>query len=311
MASCDLMWRVYGGPRRTRWVAHAVGLTFVGTWWTVSFGQNIGLLLLGLAGFAYFRKVDRPAVAGAFAALTALKPHLLAVFGVLLVLDAVLTRRGRVVLASGAAVLAASLGVALLANPDLVAQYREAVQNPAPGAVPLHGWVLPVASYWLRVEIDPSRFWVQFLPCLLACCGYAAYRLRRGTDWDWTKELPWVVWVSVLTTPYGGWIFDLAVLLVPVIRAAVWAVRDGRPGVIVPLATAHLAILAVSLIWVYDLHQFWWVAPAVLTAYLVAATTRTAVVPPPRTPVSTIGGTDHPTAEAGPWRREATLDTGS
>ena len=172
MAACDLLWRLYGGPGRGRWVAQAVGLSFAPVAWTVLYGQNTGLLLFGLAGFAYFRTADRPALAGACAALTALKPHLLAVFGVLLVLDAV-TRRGRVALAAGVAVLAAALGLALLANPDVLAQYRQAVRDPGPDAVPLHEWVLPVASYWLRVALG-AGFWVQFVPCGVACLGYAA-----------------------------------------------------------------------------------------------------------------------------------------
>src|SRR5207244_1830303 len=74
--------------------------------------------------------------------------------------------------------------------------------------------------YWLRVSIAPDRFWVQFVPCVGACVGFAAYRRSRGSRWDWAEQLPLVVWVSVLVTPYGGWVFDLTVLLVPVIAAA-------------------------------------------------------------------------------------------
>ena len=269
MVCCELLWRTFGGPPRLRWVAQAVGLTFVGSWWTVSFGQNTGLLLLGLAGFAYFRKTDRPAAAGAFAALTALKPHLLAVFGVLLVLDAAFGRKGRVALAAGAGVLLASLGVAVALNPAILDQYRAAVRDPGPDAIPLHGWVLPVGSYWLRAKLEVP-FWVQFVPCALACLGYGAYRIRRGSRWDWAAELPVAVWLSVLTTPYGGWIFDLAVLLVPVTQAATWAVNRHRPAITVLLAIGHVAVLAASLIWVHDLHQFFWVAPAVLVLNLIA-----------------------------------------
>ena len=268
MLGCELLWRTYGGSLRSRWIAQAVGLTFVGTWWTVSFGQNTGLLFLGLAGFAYFRQIDRPAIAGAFAALTALKPHLLAVFGVLLVFDGLLSRKGRVALASGAAVLAVSLGCALLANPDAIAQYRAALHDPGPDAIPLDAWRLPVASYWLRVVLAPTQFWVQFIPCALACLGSAAYRLWRGNNWNGSAELPAVVWFSVLTTPYGGWIFDLAVLLVPVVRAAVWVAN--RRAAAILFAAGHLGILAVSLLWVYTLDQFYWVVPAVLALYLVA-----------------------------------------
>jgi hypothetical protein len=267
--SCDLLWRAFGGPPRFRWVAQLVGLPFVGAWWTVSFGQNAGFLLLGLAGFAYFRKADRPAVAGAFAALTALKPHLLAVFGVLFVLDA-LTRKGRIALATGTAILAASFGLAVLANPDVWPQYRAAVTDPESEGIPLHAWKLPVTSYWIRMELAPDQFGVQFVPCAVASLVFAVRRIRMGNTWNWEAELPVVVWVSVLTTPYGGWIFDLAVLLVPVMWATVKVVSARAWPLGIALDLALLAILAVSNVWVFGLHEFYWVAPAVLVVYLVA-----------------------------------------
>jgi len=58
-------------------------------------------------------------------------------------------------------------------------------------------------------------------PMLCTVCG-------AGGRWDWSAELPAVVCVSMLLTPYGGWIFDLAVLLVPLVRAAVWVVESRR-----------------------------------------------------------------------------------
>ena len=120
MVAADLLWRTYSGGR-LRWVGQVAALAFVGTWWMILYRQNTGLLVLGLAGFAYFWKADRPAVAGAFAALTALKPHLLAPFGVLLLVG-VMDRRGRIALAAGGGVLAAALAVACLANPAVIGQ---------------------------------------------------------------------------------------------------------------------------------------------------------------------------------------------
>ncbi len=267
--SCDWLWRVFGGSLRHRWVAQVVGLPFVGAWWTVSFGQNTGFLLLGLAGYAFFRKADRPALAGAFAALTALKPHLLAVFGVLFVLDA-LTHRGRIALATGCAVLACSLGLAVFANPNVLEQYRETVLHPTAEAVPLNAWKLPVASYWLRVSVDPRAFWIQFIPALVACLGYGVYRVKQGERWDWPRELPLIVWVSAITTPYGGWIFDLAVLLVPVIAAAVRVVNAQYWVRGCVLFALLLGILVVSNVWVFGLHEFWWVSPVVFAVWLLA-----------------------------------------
>jgi hypothetical protein len=272
-----MLWRTYGGPEGLRWIALLVGLTSAGALWTLFYGQNTGFLLLGLAGFVYYRRQDRPALAGAFAALTALKPHLLAVFGVLLVIDAVLTRRGRVALATGAGLILLSLGLAVLANPAVIDQYRAATANPGPGAIPLSGWALPVLSYWLRMHVDclgvglrREQFWIQFVPCAVACLAFAARRLWKGDRWDWAAELPVVVWVSVLTTPYGGWIFDLTVLLVPVTQATAWVVRSRRWLLGAGLAAGHLLVTAIPYARGGALHEYGWVAPAVLVLYLVA-----------------------------------------
>jgi hypothetical protein len=275
MLACDLLWTVYRGPARLRWVPQLLGLSFAPVVWTVLYGQNAGLLLLGLSGFLYYRVAGKPGRAGACAALTALKPHLLAVFGVLLVLEAV-SRGGRAALAAGVATLAAALGVALLLNPNVIGQFVQTTLHPPPGAVPLTEWVLPVVSYWLRVLIAPGWFWVQFVPCAAACVGCAAWRLKVGERWDWPAALPWVVWASVLATPYGGWVFDLAVLLVPVVGAAARLAVGGHYAMLALFALGQLAVTAASLTWAGSLPGFFWVAPAVLTLCLAAGMPRPA-----------------------------------
>jgi hypothetical protein len=265
--ACDWLWRSYCDSHR--WLAAAVGFAFAGTWWLVAYGQNTGFLLLGLAGFLHFRRKGMPLIAGSFAALTALKPHLLACFGVLLVADAV-ARRGAKSLASGVAALAAALGVALAANPHAVSQFLEATRHPAEGAVPLSGWALPVPAYWLRMSLAPDQFWVQFVPCGLACAGFLAYRFWKGGGWDWSREMPLVVAASVVTTPYGGWIFDLPVLLVPAVWAAARLASAGRRALLAALVAGQGGVTAASLTWAGGLHAYWWVAPAALGLCLLA-----------------------------------------
>jgi hypothetical protein len=277
IAACDWLWHVYEGPARWRWVGPAVGVSFAPVVWAVLYGQNTGLVLLGLAGFAHFRLIGRPALAGGFAALTALKPHLLAVFGVLLVLDA-FSRPGRIALATGAGVIVAALGLVVLANPAVLGQYVQVVRYPGPGAVPLDQWVLPVASYWLRVGLR-AGFWVQFVPCGVACLVYGAYRLAQGARWDWSAQLPWVVWASVLTTPYGGWIFDLTVLLVPVIAVAAGLTRRCRWALTAVLAVGHLAITTMTLVGGFTLPGFFWVAPTILGLCVWAVVTEEGATP--------------------------------
>ena len=269
--ACDLLWRTYCAAHR--WCAAVVALSFAGSWWLVAYGQNTGFMLLGLAGFLHFSRNGKPLTAGAFAALTALKPHLLAVFGVLLVADA-LTRRGSRALAAGVGAIAIALAVALAANPTVISQFVEAARHPAEGAVPLSGWALPVPAYWLRMWLAPYHFWVQFVPCALACAGFLAYRARRGAAWDWSRELPLVVAVSVLTTPYGGWVFDLPVLLVPVVWAAARLVSAKRWPLAGVFVAGQAIVTAASFAWPGALHAYWWVAPAALALCVPATLAR-------------------------------------
>ena len=264
MTACDWLWRVYA-PGWPRWIAQLIGLSFVGTWWVVAYGQNTGLLVLGLAGYLHFIRKDRPLAAGAFAALTALKPHLLAGFGALLIAD-VVARRGRIGLAVGFGVIVLSLGFVLLADPDVIGQFAAAVRDPGPNAIPLHAWTLPVPSYWLRMAVAPDHFWVQFVPCVVACVALVVWRLRASERWDWSRALPVAVAISVLTTPYGGWIFDLPVLLVPV----TWCAARLRTHLLLSAFLAgQIAITVISFATPGALHEYWWVAPAVLLSCLL------------------------------------------
>lgn len=223
---------VFAAPDRLWFFPHLLALVFAPVFWLTLFGQNTAFLLLGLAGFLHFRDT-RPYLAGCFAALTAIKPHLLAVFGVLLVLD-VFRRDGWKVLLAGVGTLVAFSFVSLAVNRDIFDLFVAAVRRPAtPETVPLSEWDLPLVAHKLRHALDPHRFWIQFVPCGVACGLTAGYKLWLGRRWEWREQLPWAVLVSCLCAPYGGWMFDLVVLLVPVVAGAASQVgtkAQGRPS---------------------------------------------------------------------------------
>ena len=216
MLACDLLWRVYA-PGQKRGLAQLVGLSFVGTWWVVAYGQNAGLLALGLAGFLYYTRKGKPVAAGAFAALTALKPHLLAGFGVLFIADS-LARRGRSSLAAGTLVVFAALCFAMLTNPNVVSQFiaAEAILTRRDSAPRLDA---AGAELLASDETAPDQFWVQFVPRTIASITLFLWRLRAGESWT-TRARPWSSRSRSWRRLYGGWIFDLPVLLVPVIWCA-------------------------------------------------------------------------------------------
>lgn len=278
LVSAVLFWRVYGGAGWLIPTAAAFG--FAPCWWMVGFGQNTGFPLLGLAGFLYFRTRERPIPAGMFVALTAVKPHLLAIFGLALILDAT-TRDGRRTLLAGIGVLAVLGLLALLPRAEVYADFVRAINRPPTEAgVPLALWQVPTISYRMRIAVagwfheapTTQMFWVQFVPCLLGMLAVLTYWYKRRTGWNWAIETPRLVFASVLLAPYGTWIFDLTVLLVPVIQAAAWLKYLGR---LIPTAVIATGLLVLSFLTLHDglgqyLHDLIWFTPGVLVLYLGA-----------------------------------------
>jgi len=261
LLSADLLWRIYGGDPRRRWVAYALALTFAPTIFLLFIGQISGLLLLGLTGFLYFWKRQRFALAGVAAALTALKPHHLALFALLLVLQSG-DRRVRRIIVAGAAVLLMASALPLLVNSHVWQQYREALRRPSSATFEsMEDFEHETLGYWLRQRIPGQPFAVMFVPLALAAVGTVGYWRRHRRAWDWQSALPGVVVVSLLVTPYGAWAFDMVLLLLPLLSLAV---RIERPmiGLAVWLAV-NVVVVAMTPRWNA------WIAPVVTVVWSV------------------------------------------
>jgi hypothetical protein len=268
LLSAGLLWQLYGGPDRLLWVAAAVAVVFVPTFFLVRLGQISGLLLLGLAGFAAAMRAGRPGLAGAAAALTAIKPHLFLPFSVLLACDAFVGRATRKAVLVGAAVLVACTVFPMAWNPDVWRQYVEVVRAPsdeyhhAPS-----DWRPPTLPAELRRAVGGGLA-VQFAPSVVATVALVGYWWTRRRDWDWSRELPTVVLLSVLTTGYGAWGFDLVVLLLPVVQAAAWLADGSNPRLALWSAAGYLAFNAAAFVGIVPV--LWW-APVVVLGYLAVA----------------------------------------
>ena len=258
------------GMRGGRRIAAMLALAFVPTFFLVGSGQITGIALLGLAGFLTASRAGRPWLAGAVGAATAVKPHLLGLFALWLLIDALRSGRGRrVVLAGSVALLVASVPPTL-ANPDVWTQYLAAITGgPSTDHHELAHWEPPLAGWWFRSAIPGAPFAVQFLPFALAAVGFAAWCWRTKPDRTETTgdRLPWIVGLSLLAAPYGVWQYDFVLLLVPILAtAARLAARPTAAGVVAGIG--WLAILnGVSLAMM--LHHaepkwYFWFTPAVL-----------------------------------------------
>lgn len=265
----EWLWQAAGGRAEWWWAAWLAVPLFAPTFLLLLFGQIGGFVLLGLAGFLKYRQLGKPFVAGLFVALTAIKPHMLFVLGILLVIEAIWNRAGRLTLLGGVVAVVVASVIPLAFNPHVYEQYFGAITGRVVDpATPLpQDWYPPIFSYWVRYQFFTGHFWVQFVPMGLTAAGTVVYGLVRR-ERDWLGELPWVLFLSVVTTAYSGWIFDLVVLLVPVTLAIAKLADRGSRGVVyataVPYMLANAAGLGRMLIWEYI-----WFAPAMWLLWIV------------------------------------------
>ncbi len=271
--SMVLLARAFDATPPQRFLGWLMPLVYAPVFWCLHFGQNTALLLFGLSGFLLFRVRNRPWLAGLFAALTAIKPHMLAAFGIVLVLDAY-SRSGRRALLSGVLAIAVALGITLAFNNNILNQFQEALKRPtSENATSLKDWDVPLLSYQLRVNVAPDAFWVQFVPCGILCvlAGIHYYRNRR--TWNWLREMPMLVLLSAVFAPYGGWIFDMTILLMPVFAAMRTMMNHtgSKPleQMLILALTVIFFILSYTALKIHGLADSLWHAP--LIAMLVCA----------------------------------------
>jgi hypothetical protein len=281
------VWTMYGGDPRLVPRICCVAVLWEPTFITLRMGQVSPLILLGIVGFVLAARSKRDVAAGLFFSLTALKPQLLAPLGLAVVLWAVFERRWRIVAAAMAAVAVAS-AIAMFTNPLVFTQYSDTMRTNPPSLA----FESPNVATILRMAIDPGRTWPQYIPTVLAGVFVGVQWYRKRHDWDWLRELPALLILSCLATAYGGWTFDLLVLLVPIVAAAAVLVQSRGRAVVITAAAAFALIsgAAFFLNWAnVPEAAFIWVTPVVgLAIAFLGPFSRPAPAPPILTPAPTI-----------------------
>ncbi len=281
LVCADWLWGYFGGPARRRWLAWAVCLLFAPTFFVLRMGQITPLVLLGLVGFLYFEQRGRMALAGAAAALAAVKPHLALFVALALLLWAVERRRWSV-LAGGGLMLAALTAIPLACNPQVLHQYQQAMTQSPPRMLS------PTLGALLRLGFGLDKLWLQYVPTALGLVWFAIHWLKNHRQWVWSSQVSVLLLASFLAASYGAWPFDLVVLLIPVLQLTTWLARPERARDIGFALTVFLGfdILAFSLMNVRYTDQYWhvWMTPMILYCYLSLRRGNQPVEPNPETP---------------------------
>jgi len=240
-----LCWKMYGSETRPPDVFLLVAYLFAPVPACLVAGQ-IGLVLaVGLALFLWLEP-KHPSLAGTALVLPFAKPHLLALFWIVLAIWVVAKRRWAVFGGLSVA-LAASTCVALIFDPAIFRDYRAMIHHAAIGYE-----FIPAISGVVRLIFFRRFFWVQFIPLAVALIWAAWFYKRYHSHWQWKSHGLALLAVSVLVTPYA-WLTDEVVLLPVVLQGAIWA-YEARASLswkakLSIIAFACLNILLLLILW--------------------------------------------------------------
>ena len=267
LTSSLILWRIYSGNPKLRWLAIITVFIFAPTISVLEKGQLTPLVLMGITGFLYFSIYQRNDwLAGILLSIASIKPQLALIFWIALLFWVIKHRRWVIIISLLITILSATL-VAMIFNPPLIQQYIEMLQ-----IYPVAGWASPTIGAYLRLFwLGTDKFWLQFLPSLFAGLWFIYYWYKHHETWNWVDQLPILLLVSQLTSPYS-WTYDLVVLIPALIPAAFWIIADWKNWSTILLVVFYLAINVLDLILHMRLSEFWfiWMAPALFIWFLVA-----------------------------------------
>ncbi len=260
-------WRLYGGADRWMWVPILLAVAFAPMLFLMRLGQISGFMLFGLVGFLAAMRMGRPGWAGVAMAFTAVKPHLLLPFAVLLACDAIVTPKTRKAVLVGGGILIGCALFPMVWNTDVWSQYVAGTRAPSDEFhYSTADWDPPILASKLGTYFDNSMA-VQFVPSVVATLMLIGYWFRQRKVWNWEQELPRIALVSFLTTGYGAWGFDLIVLLLPIVQVATWVAQSHNPRLQLWATLGYLSFNAA--ICLALLPVIWW-TPVIVLSYLVA-----------------------------------------
>jgi hypothetical protein len=265
LACADWLWRYYDGPARYRRWAWVWVLAFVPTLIALRMGQIGPLMLLGIVGFLHFEKRGHDWLAGAALLLPAVKPHAVYLFGLAVLVWAVYRRRWSI-LFGGIATALAAVSIAFAFNPHVLEQYRFALENPPSVNI------TPTFGALLRLVFGADQTWLQYMPSALGLLWFPFFWWQRREAWSWQHQAPLLLLVSFLTSAYGSWVFDLVILVVPILQVATWVIAHPDRRVCRIAVVSFLAIDAVALfqnLAGVTYPAFFWMTPALFASYLI------------------------------------------
>jgi hypothetical protein len=259
-------WRLYDGPKQYSHIYLLLVFTFAPVLFMMANGQIVPLVLLGVLGFLHFEKKKNGWLAGCFLLLIAIKPHILYLFWMALLLW-ILERRKWSIMFGGVTATLTALLIPMIYNPDVINQYILLLSNYSP----TYMWDTPTIGTLLRMlfKID----WIQYLPTLGGTLWFISYWMKHHKTWEWDQQMPSIIIVSLMTTPYL-WRNDYAILILPMAQVAIRLIQENQSRFIILIVFLYLLVdvfaLVLAMMTRIELH-FVWMVPALFVIYLLVS----------------------------------------
>src|SRR6185436_2291029 len=132
-------------------------------------------------------------------------------------------------------------------------------------------WPVPTLRNVIRIFLDLDSRALQLAPTALASAWVVHYWYQRRQAWRWREQLPLLSIVSVTSSVFV-WTYDQVVLIPAIIEAAVWMSQAPAPWHRFWATRLYIAINACHVLqrfWLAEELWYFWLAPALLTNYLI------------------------------------------
>ncbi len=218
----EWLWRIYGGTQDNRWMNLLILCSFAPVYFMLTKGQIVPIILLGIVGFLHFEKNKQWTLAGSFAGMMSIKPHLAFLFYVALFLW-VLQRRRWEVLFGAVTVFLSMTAIPIIFNPDILFQYYDEIASKSFQ----FQWATPSFGTLLRLVLGNEKYYLQFLPAIIGISWLLFHWHHTRKNWVWAEQMPILLFASLMTTFYV-WVNDFALLIVAIMQAGIWIVHSPR-----------------------------------------------------------------------------------
>ena len=215
-----LLWNIYGGRARNRYWSLVILIFFFPYYLVLQLGQIVPLILIGLVGFLYFVEKRQWWVASLFTAFLTLKPQTLYLFWIALLFWIIENKNWKFALKI-IVVNSSLLSIPLIFNPQVYNQYFGAISAQSFA----YEWATPTIGTYLRLMFGGEKHWLQFVPVAAGISWFLFYWFKERKQWEWKQMIPWILFVSLITTFYV-WHWDYMLIFIALIQTAVWMTNE-------------------------------------------------------------------------------------